>query len=32
MRYLFEDSDFSAYRVKKLIREGEEDAEKVITR
>jgi NTE family protein len=28
MHYLFEDADFSAYRIKKLIREGEEDAEK----
>jgi NTE family protein len=27
MHYLFEDGDFSAYRVKKLIKEGEEDAE-----
>jgi NTE family protein len=26
MHYLFEDSDFSAYRIKKLIKEGEEDA------
>lgn len=31
MHYLFEDGDFSAYRIKKLIREGEEDAEKVLT-
>jgi len=31
MHYLFEDGDFSAYRVKKLIREGEEDAMKALT-
>ncbi|MGB7954842.1 MAG: hypothetical protein WCF23_12760 [Candidatus Nitrosopolaris sp.] len=31
MHYLFEDGDFSAYRIKKLIREGEEDAEIVLT-
>ena len=31
MHYLFEDEDFSAYRIKKLIREGEEDAEQVLT-
>lgn len=31
MHYLFEDGDFSAYRVKKLIREGEEDAEKALS-
>lgn len=31
MHYLFEDGDFSAYRVKKLIKEGEEDAEKVLS-
>jgi hypothetical protein len=31
MHYLFEDGDFSAYRIKKLIREVEEDAEKVLT-
>ena len=31
MRYLFEDGDFSAYRIKRLIREGEEDAEKVLS-
>jgi len=31
MHYLFEDGDFSAYRIKKLIREGEEDAEQVLT-
>jgi NTE family protein len=30
MHYLFEDGDFSAYRIKKLIREGEEDAEIVL--
>jgi NTE family protein len=30
MHYLFEDGDFSAYRIKKLIREGE-DAEIVLT-
>ena len=30
MHYLFEDGDFSAYRIKKLIREGEEDAENVL--
>ena len=32
MHYLFEDGGFSAYRIKKLIREGEEDAEIVLTR
>jgi NTE family protein len=31
MHYLFEDADFSAYRIKKLIREGEEDAERILT-
>jgi hypothetical protein len=31
MYYLFEDGDFSVYRIKKLIREGEEDAEIVLT-
>jgi NTE family protein len=31
MHYLFEDGDFSAYRIKKLIREGEEDAMKALT-
>jgi NTE family protein len=31
MHYLFEDGDFSAYRIKKLIKEGEEEAEKVLT-
>jgi hypothetical protein len=31
MHYLFEDGDFSAYRIKKLIREGEEDAEHVLS-
>ena len=31
MHYLFEDGDFSAYRIKKLIREGEEDAEKALS-
>ena len=31
MHYLFEDGDFSAYRVKKLIKEGEEDAEKALS-
>lgn len=30
MHYLFEDADFSAYRIKKLIREGEEDAMKAL--
>ena len=30
LHYLYEDSDFSAYRVKKLMREGEEDAERVL--
>ena len=30
MHYLFEDGDFSAYRIKKLIREGEEDAMKAL--
>jgi NTE family protein len=30
MHYLFEDADFSAYRIKKLIREGEEDARRVL--
>jgi len=32
MHYLFEDGDFSAYRIKKLIIEGEEDAVKVLTK
>jgi hypothetical protein len=27
---VFEDADFSAYRIKKLIREGEEDAEQIL--
>jgi NTE family protein len=31
MHYLFEDGDFSAYRIKKLIKEGEEDAMKALT-
>jgi hypothetical protein len=31
MHYPFEDADFSAYRIKKLIREGEEDVEIVLT-
>jgi NTE family protein len=31
MHYLFEDGDFSAYRIKKLIKEGEEDAEKALS-
>jgi hypothetical protein len=30
MHYLFEDADFSAFRIKKLIREGEEDAMKAL--
>ena len=30
LHYLYEDGDFSAYRIKKLIREGEEDAKNVI--
>ena len=32
MHYLFEDGDFSAYRIKRLIREGEEDAKMVLTK
>jgi NTE family protein len=31
MHYLFEDSDFSEYRIKKLIRQGEEDAKKTFS-
>lgn len=31
MQFLFEDADFSTYRIKKLIREGEEDAERILT-
>lgn len=31
MHYLFEDADFSKYRIKKLIREGMEDAERIIS-
>lgn len=30
MHYLFEDSDFSTYRIKKLIKEGEKDSEDVM--
>jgi len=30
LHYLYEDGDFSAYRIEKLIREGEEDAENVM--
>jgi hypothetical protein len=30
LHYLFEDGDFSAYRIKKLIKEGEEDAMKAL--
>ncbi len=29
--YLYEDGDFSAYRIQKLIRQGEEDAEKALS-
>jgi NTE family protein len=32
LHYLLEDADFSIYRVKKLIAEGEEDAEHVLAR
>jgi NTE family protein len=30
LHYLYEDGDFSAYRIKKLIREGEDDSENVL--
>jgi hypothetical protein len=30
MHYLFEDADFSEYRIRKLIAEGEQDAERAI--
>ncbi|MGB9169234.1 MAG: hypothetical protein WCB31_09940 [Nitrososphaeraceae archaeon] len=30
MQFLFEDADFSKYRIKKLMRQGEEDAERVL--
>ncbi len=32
LHYLFEDADFSTYRIKKLIAEGQKDAEKAIAR
>jgi NTE family protein len=32
LHYLYEDADFSIYRIKKLISEGERDAEKAIAR
>ncbi|HEY7569846.1 MAG TPA: patatin-like phospholipase family protein [Nitrososphaeraceae archaeon] len=32
LHYLFEDADFSLYRIKKLIAEGEKDAEHVLVR
>ena len=32
MHYLFEDADFSLYRIKKLIAEGERNAENVIAK
>ncbi|MDQ6723599.1 MAG: hypothetical protein M3Z01_04970, partial [Thermoproteota archaeon] len=31
LHYLFEDADFSTYRIKKLISEGEKDAERIIS-
>ena len=31
LHYLFEDADFSTYRIKKLIAEGERDAERAIS-
>jgi hypothetical protein len=31
LHYLFEDADFSTYRIKKLIAEGEKDAERAIS-
>jgi NTE family protein len=32
MHFLLEDADFSIYRIKKLIKEGEEDAERVLNK
>ena len=32
LHYLFEDADFSTYRIKKLIAEGEKDAEHILVR
>ena len=32
MHFLLEDADFSSYRIKKLIKEGEEDAERVLNK
>jgi NTE family protein len=32
MHFLLEDADFSVYRIKKLIKEGEEDAERVLNK
>jgi len=32
LHFLLEDADFSAYRIKKLIKEGEEDAERVLNK
>jgi hypothetical protein len=32
MHYLFEDADFSLYRIKKLIAEGDRNAENVIAK
>jgi NTE family protein len=32
LHYLLEDADFSVYRVKKLIEQGEKDAEHVLAR
>jgi hypothetical protein len=30
LHYILEDADFSLYRIKKLITEGEEDAERIL--
>jgi NTE family protein len=32
MHFLLEDADFSIYRIKKLIKEGEDDAERVLNK
>ena len=32
MQYLFEDADFSVYRIKELIAEGERNAENLIAK
>lgn len=32
LRYIFEDADFSTYRIKKLIAEGEKDVEHILAR